>query len=71
MFFDVCDGIFLNYLITQEKLERSKALADKDGRQYDVYAGIDVFGRGSPSGGGFNCKQVRKLMKAIVQIFIL
>ncbi|XP_035827207.1 uncharacterized protein LOC101863364 isoform X2 [Aplysia californica] len=57
MFFDVCDGIFLNYLMTEEKLQRSKSLACKKGRQFDVYAGIDVFGRGTPCGGGFNCQE--------------
>ena len=58
MFFDVCDGIFLNYLMTREKLQRSKAVARETDRQFDVYAGIDVFGRGTPSGGGFNSQEV-------------
>lgn len=33
-------------------------LASKSGREFDVYVGIDAFGRGTPGGGGFNCKEV-------------
>lgn len=51
-FFDACDGIFLNYNWKDENLKNSAILADK--RKYDVYVGIDVFGRGCLGGGGFN-----------------
>lgn len=61
-FFDICDGIFLNYNWNREKLRNSKDLAGA--RAHDVYVGIDVFGRGMIGGGGFNTnmamEQVRK-----------
>ncbi|KAH9498897.1 hypothetical protein Btru_004974 [Bulinus truncatus] len=63
MFFQVCDGIFLNYCITNEHLTRSKLLASSNGRQFDVYVGIDAFGRGTPGGGGFNCKEALKMIQ--------
>ena len=43
-FFDVCDGIFLNYNWSDSGLSSSRFLA-RD-RQGEVYVGIDVFGRG-------------------------
>ncbi|XP_033739012.1 cytosolic endo-beta-N-acetylglucosaminidase-like isoform X3 [Pecten maximus] len=54
MFFDVCDGIFLNYNWNDDTLRRSKELANSSGRAMDVYVGVDVFGRGCLGGGGFN-----------------
>ena len=54
-FFDMCDGIFLNYNWNEQVLASSRALAND--RSSDVYVGIDVFGRGCYGGGGFNsCK---------------
>ena len=52
-FFDVCDGIFLNYTWKPENLAHSRELALKNDRIYDVYVGVDVFGRGSFGGGEF------------------
>ena len=54
-FFDVCDGIFLNYTWTEELLANS-VLFDPI-RRFDVYVGLDVFGRGCPGGGGFDSNQ--------------
>lgn len=51
-FFDICDGIFLNYNWVDESLLRSKQLAGE--RAHDVYVGVDIFGRGMYKGGGFN-----------------
>ncbi|CAF3433647.1 unnamed protein product [Rotaria sp. Silwood1] len=51
-FFNVCDGIFLNYTWKIEKLLQSKINAGE--RCRDVFVGIDVFGRGCFGGGGFN-----------------
>lgn len=59
IFFDVCDGIFLNYNWTSEKLQNSKALATTKNRPLDIYVGIDVFGRGCLGGGGYNTIEVR------------
>lgn len=61
-FFDACDGIFLNYFWTPENIANS-ALAAGD-RTCDVYVGIDVFGRSTYGGGGFNsCKALEVIQK--------
>ena len=52
-FFDVCDGIFLNYTWNDWMLASSKTVAGGS-RLTDVYVGIDVFGRGCFGGGGYN-----------------
>ena len=57
LYFEICDGIFLNYNWTEEKLKESKLLADN--RYLDIYVGIDVFGRGCYGGGGFNTPSVK------------
>lgn len=55
-FFDSCHGIWLNYCWKTGDPEK---LADLYGcsRRFDVYFGVDCFGRGSPGGGGFHCDQ--------------
>jgi hypothetical protein len=60
MFFDACDGIFLNYNWKDETMHRSLTLAKHKGREMDVYVGIDVFGRGCLGGGGYNTVEVMK-----------
>jgi mannosyl-glycoprotein endo-beta-N-acetylglucosaminidase len=52
LFFEACDGIFLNYTWNIECLTRS--LTEAKNRPLDVYVGIDVFGRNCYGGGGFN-----------------
>ncbi|CAH1795243.1 unnamed protein product [Owenia fusiformis] len=54
LFFDACDGIFLNYTWKQENLVQSAENAILKQRKNDVYVGVDVFGRGCPGGGGYN-----------------
>ncbi|XP_075234675.1 cytosolic endo-beta-N-acetylglucosaminidase [Lycorma delicatula] len=62
-FFDVCDGIFLNYQWKPEELFLCSSIAGA--RQFDVYVGIDVFGRGCFEGGGFNTyKALEKVRSA-------
>lgn len=56
LFFDVCDGIFLNYVWKEENLERSVAQAGA--RALDVFVGVDIFGRNCFGGGGFNSNAV-------------
>ena len=56
-FFDLCDGIFLNYNWTESGLGGSHDLAGE--RRGEVYVGVDVFGRGCYGGGGFNSCKVR------------
>ena len=57
VFFDACDGIFLNYWWSKNTLKNSVKNAGPD-RQADVYVGVDVFGRGCLGGGGYNSKAV-------------
>ncbi|XP_070581186.1 cytosolic endo-beta-N-acetylglucosaminidase-like isoform X2 [Ptychodera flava] len=60
MYFDACDGIFLNYTWTEEKLKNSVLLSGK--RQNDVYVGVDVFGRNCYGGGGWNTNKAMKVI---------
>jgi len=57
VFFDACDGIFLNYIWNDWMLASSKSLAGEN-RATQVYVGIDVFGRGCFGGGGYNSAAV-------------
>lgn len=45
LFFDKCDGIFLNYAWKEDTPAEAAAVAGP-GREKDVYFGIDCFGRG-------------------------
>ena len=65
VFFDVSDGIFLNYGWNQTDLALSGRAAGPE-RRYDVYVGVDVFGRGVFGGGGWNTNKVVK-----IQTFLL
>ncbi|KAI4384550.1 hypothetical protein MLD38_002690 [Melastoma candidum] len=48
-FFDLCDGLFANYSWAERYAKNSADLAGD--RKYDVYMGIDVFGRNTFGGG--------------------
>ncbi|OMO50045.1 hypothetical protein CCACVL1_30680 [Corchorus capsularis] len=48
-FFDICDGIFANYSWKEDYPKLSAKLAGD--RKFDVYMGIDVFGRNTYGGG--------------------
>ncbi|KAF8397213.1 hypothetical protein HHK36_016121 [Tetracentron sinense] len=48
-FFDLCDGIFVNYTWKENYPKLSAGVAGE--RKFDVYMGIDVFGRGTYGGG--------------------
>ena len=52
MFFDACDGIFLNYFWKPEMVTRSAEVCG--GRHGDVFVGIDVWGRGTYGGGKYD-----------------
>nr|CCC92704.1 putative endo-beta-N-acetylglucosaminidase [Trypanosoma congolense IL3000] len=68
-YFDVCDGLFINYAWRPYELPISTALAGP--RRRDVYVGVDVFGRGVYGGGGYNsfeaimCANKEKLSAAV------
>lgn len=51
-FFDICDGIFVNYTWKEDYPRISAAVAGD--RKFDVYMGIDVFGRNTYGGGQWN-----------------
>ena len=49
-YFNVCDGIFLNYHWTRSDLQQTALLAGS--HCSNVFVGIDVFGRGCYGDGG-------------------
>ncbi|KAJ8432960.1 hypothetical protein Cgig2_032792 [Carnegiea gigantea] len=51
-FFDLCDGIFTNYSWKEDFAKLSATVAGD--RKFDVYMGIDVFGRNTFGGGKWN-----------------
>ncbi|XP_054987309.1 cytosolic endo-beta-N-acetylglucosaminidase isoform X1 [Sorex araneus] len=61
VFFDSCDGFFTNYNWREEHLQRMRAPAGA--RLADVYVGVDVFGRGSVVGGGFDTVKSLELIR--------
>lgn len=63
IFFDACDGIFTNYC-WKDDYPSACALRAK-ARRFDIYMGIDTFGRGTWGGGGFDVdKALGKLRRA-------
>jgi mannosyl-glycoprotein endo-beta-N-acetylglucosaminidase len=54
-FFDACDAIFVNYTWKEQSLIQTRSLLGDNDRGTDVYYGVDVFGRGTIGGGGYNC----------------
>ncbi|KAI9353768.1 glycoside hydrolase [Obelidium mucronatum] len=66
-FFDACDGIFVNYTWKQSYPEETaKLVSSASGvdRRKDVFFGIDVWGRNTFGGGGFNVhKALREITK--------
>ncbi|XP_054168952.1 cytosolic endo-beta-N-acetylglucosaminidase-like [Oppia nitens] len=70
-FYDVCDGIFLNYTWNQSNLMQSLEMSRKDNRNYDVYVGVDVFGRNCYGGGGLNTNlAVQEIVKHDLSVAI-
>ena len=55
-YFEACDGIYLNYGWNQDKLQSS--VENAEDREFDVYVGVDVFGRSASSTGGLETHQV-------------
>jgi len=51
-FFDVCDGIWINYTWKEGDPGRIRDVAGE--RAWDVYLGVDCFGRGTYGGGGLH-----------------
>ncbi|XP_048466860.1 cytosolic endo-beta-N-acetylglucosaminidase [Rhincodon typus] len=61
VFFDSCDGIFLNYNWTEKHLQRMALMME--GRHADIYVGVDVFGRGDVVGGEFTTNLSLELIR--------
>lgn len=60
-FFDLCDGIFVNYSWEEDYPKLSGAIAGE--RKFDVYMGIDVFGRGTYGGGQWTTNVALDVLK--------
>ncbi|KAL9659430.1 hypothetical protein QQ045_024236 [Rhodiola kirilowii] len=60
-FFDKCDGIFVNYTWKEDYPKISAAVAGD--RKFDVYMGIDVFGRGTYGGGQWTTNVALDVLK--------
>uniref|UniRef100_A0A0D9WFE0 mannosyl-glycoprotein endo-beta-N-acetylglucosaminidase n=1 Tax=Leersia perrieri TaxID=77586 RepID=A0A0D9WFE0_9ORYZ len=60
-FFDLCDGLFSNYTWKAKYPQESAVVAGE--RKYDVYMGIDVYGRNTFGGGQWNTKVALDLLK--------
>lgn len=60
-FFDLCDGIFVNYTWKENYPSLSASVAGD--RKYDVYMGIDVFGRNTYGGGQWNTNVALDVIK--------
>lgn len=60
MFFDSCDGFFTNYNWTEENLVEMKNYSGLQGREADVYVGVDVFARGNVVGGMLETNKVEE-----------
>ena len=61
-FFDMADGLFINYKWEEASAQEMSQLAGA--RRPQVYLGIDVHGRGSFGGGGWNCDVALAVAKA-------
>ncbi|URE11860.1 Glycosyl hydrolase family 85 [Musa troglodytarum] len=60
-FFDLCDGIFVNYTWKDEDPKSSASIAGE--RRFDVYMGIDVFGRNTFGGGQWHTNVALDVLK--------
>ncbi|KAH7943208.1 hypothetical protein HPB52_006520 [Rhipicephalus sanguineus] len=60
-FFDLCDGIFLNFCWTEDLLLSSARVAGN--RKADVYAGVDVYARETSYPGGYDMYKAVQLAR--------
>nr|XP_020463999.1 cytosolic endo-beta-N-acetylglucosaminidase [Monopterus albus]XP_020464000.1 cytosolic endo-beta-N-acetylglucosaminidase [Monopterus albus] len=63
VFFDSCDGFFTNYNWTEQNLEVMREYSGAQGRQADIYIGVDVFARGDVVGGKFETNKALELIR--------
>ncbi|WCJ19946.1 Cytosolic endo-beta-N-acetylglucosaminidase 1 [Euphorbia peplus] len=60
-FFDICDGIFANYWWEEDYPKQSAVVAGD--RKFDVYMGVDAWGRGTFGGGQWNTNKALDVCK--------
>uniref|UniRef100_A0A7I4FNY7 mannosyl-glycoprotein endo-beta-N-acetylglucosaminidase n=1 Tax=Physcomitrium patens TaxID=3218 RepID=A0A7I4FNY7_PHYPA len=60
-FFAVSDGLFTNYTWSEGMAKLSANAAGE--RNFEVYMGVDVFGRNTFGGGGFDCDKALKVAR--------
>ncbi|XP_068434849.1 cytosolic endo-beta-N-acetylglucosaminidase [Clinocottus analis] len=63
VFFDACDGFFTNYNWTERSLEWMRDYSGVQGRQADVYVGVDVFARGEVVGGMLETNKALEMIR--------
>lgn len=63
VFFSACDGFFTNYNWTEQNLESMRDYSEAQGRQADIYVGVDVFARGKVVGGMFETNKVIEMQR--------
>ncbi|XP_077411860.1 cytosolic endo-beta-N-acetylglucosaminidase isoform X1 [Vanacampus margaritifer] len=63
VFFDACDGFFTNYNWTAQNLEWMTNYSHINGRQSDIYVGVDVFARGKVVGGMFQTHKALEIIR--------
>ncbi|XP_026180466.1 cytosolic endo-beta-N-acetylglucosaminidase [Mastacembelus armatus] len=63
MFFDACDGFFTNYNWTEQNLDWMRGYSGVQGRQADVFIGVDVFARGKVVGGMFETNKALEIIR--------
>ncbi|XP_061557621.1 cytosolic endo-beta-N-acetylglucosaminidase isoform X2 [Phycodurus eques] len=63
VFFDACDGFFTNYNWTAQNLEWMTDNNLTNGRQADIYVGVDVFARGKVVGGMFKTHKALEIIR--------
>ncbi|XP_055008641.1 cytosolic endo-beta-N-acetylglucosaminidase isoform X2 [Boleophthalmus pectinirostris] len=62
-FFEVCDGFFTNYNWNEQNLEWMKGYSAVQGREADVYIGVDVFARGDVVGGMYETNKPLEMIR--------
>uniref|UniRef100_A0A3Q0S2Z3 Cytosolic endo-beta-N-acetylglucosaminidase n=1 Tax=Amphilophus citrinellus TaxID=61819 RepID=A0A3Q0S2Z3_AMPCI len=63
VFFDACDGFFTNYNWKEENLKGMENYLGVQGRQADIYVGVDVFARGEVVGGMFETNKALEIIR--------
>uniref|UniRef100_A0A672Z2M0 Cytosolic endo-beta-N-acetylglucosaminidase n=1 Tax=Sphaeramia orbicularis TaxID=375764 RepID=A0A672Z2M0_9TELE len=63
IFFEACDGLFTNYNWKETSLEFMSDYSAAQGRQADIYVGVDVFARGDVVAGKFETNKALEIIR--------